>query len=367
MVLESKYNPLSDLWRGEQIIVAEIASLVPDNGTIVEIGTFQGGTTQILHAATHKRGVKTYTVDIAPPAMAYENLKNTDVEIIARPSVEAAKKWTNSIGRPIDLLFIDGSHRFQSAFEDFNSWVGLLKPGGTVIFHDHDPVERGGLVHFGVQICADTILRLGLMKEPKHRYKLLYGIIESPDVTQLDVSNCAQTFAELGRQIVHLRDFDYSDWTLVADDKFALLLEGCLKLQGCNGPMLPAEANEPNRKYLVSAHPLGMPPDLLAAQGIPRDDITVIDSLKACYFVDHALETNFDYLYKISANPAEFWRWAETLGMINHVYGKSFFPDRIQEQMGKISAPQLSKLITKEQIKLNMLARLIKTFVDWTP
>ena len=363
---EYECNPFSDLWRGEQSIVAEIASLVSDNGTIVEIGTFQGGTTQILHATTHKRGVKTYTVDIAPPATAYENLKSTDVEIIAKPSVEAAQTWTD-FGRPIDLLFIDGSHRFQNIFEDFNSWVSLLKPGGTVLFHDYDPIERGGLVHLGIQICVDTILRCGLLKEPKHKLKLLYGIVESPDEIQLDVKDCVETFVELGRQIVYLRDFDYSGWTLVADDKFSLLLKGCLKLGGCAGSMLLSEVTDPNKKYLVSAHPLGIPLDLLQARGIPKEAIMVIDSLKACYIVASVLETNIHYLDKASSNPAELWRWAETLNMINDVWGKSLFPNKIQEEVDDIDAPQLSKLITKEQIKLNILARAVKTFVDWTP
>lgn len=366
-MLGYRHNPFSDLWKGEQKIIAEIASKVPDQGTIVEIGTFQGGTTQIFYEETHPRGIKTHTVDIAPQPKATELLKDLEVEIIIKPSVEAAQMWKESGNPPIDLLFIDGGHNFQNVFEDFNAWVGLIKPGGTVIFHDYDPIERGGIVHFGIQICIDAILKRQLLKNPKHQFKLFHGQVDSPDQAQLDIQDCQQTLVDLGKEIVSLRDADYADWTLVADDRFALLLNGCLKLEKCQGPILPKEALDPNQKYLVSAHPLGMPLDLLQAQSIPANNLTLIDSLKACYIVAQALETNFKYLHQNSAGRGELLKWGEALDMLEHGYGKSVFPENIEAHVQNLDAAQLSQLIAREQVKLNMLARIVKTFVDWTP
>ena len=290
----------SDLWREERSIVARIASTVPDDGTIVEIGTFLGGTAEILYKATRGRGVGVYTIDIAPHKVAYENLKDTNVEIIVGPSMQVAQTWTE----PIDLLFIDGSHRFCDTFGDFNSWVGLLKPGGTIIFHDYDPIERGGLVHLGVKICIDGILKNELLKEPKHEYKLLYG---TSTFQTLDIEACVTVFNELGRRLVCLREQDYS-----------------------------------THMPLTVSH----------------------NDLEMCYIMDSILKTDFEYLYGNSCDRAEFWRLAETLSMIDEVYGKSSFPNKAYEGNDVL---ELSKLITREQIKLNMLARTIKTFVDWTP
>jgi len=361
------YNKFSDLWNGEQKIIAEIASSVPDNGTIVEIGTFQGGTSRLFYDATNIRKVKTYTVDIRPLPIAYENLKNTNVEIINKSSMEVARSWNKLVGRPIDLLFIDGMHRFENVFEDFNAWINLLSPGGTIIFHDYDPIERGGFVHLGVKICVDSILRKKILNNHQHNYKLLYGSIKEPGKLQLTAKDCCETFTALGDEIVHLRDLDYSGWTLVADDRFSLLINGCLNTEKMKGPVLASEITNLNNKYLVSPHPMGLPLQVLWEKGINKNSIKIIDSLKTCYIVYQALKKNFSYLHNISSNQAELMRWAETLEMIEHAYESSFFPDNVRKQVNNINVKKLSKLISQEQIKLSILARIVKTFVNWNP
>lgn len=92
------YHPDSDLWKGEQSIFADLVQSVPDDGVIVEIGTSKGGTTALIHAATKGRKIAIYTVDIAPQAKTYENLKDTDVNIIVQPSAEAAGNWRTMSG-----------------------------------------------------------------------------------------------------------------------------------------------------------------------------------------------------------------------------------------------------------------------------
>jgi predicted O-methyltransferase YrrM len=48
-------------------------------------------------------------------------------------SVRIARQFTT----PIDLLFIDGDHAYDSCHADVQSWVPLLKPGGMLIMHDY--------------------------------------------------------------------------------------------------------------------------------------------------------------------------------------------------------------------------------------
>lgn len=45
-------------------------------------------------------------------------------------------------GRPVDILFIDGDHRYSGVSRDFDLWRGLVRKGGYVIFHDILPNPR---------------------------------------------------------------------------------------------------------------------------------------------------------------------------------------------------------------------------------
>ena len=42
-------------------------------------------------------------------------------------------------GRSIDILFIDGDHRYEGVKRDFELWSPLVSPGGHVVFHDIVP------------------------------------------------------------------------------------------------------------------------------------------------------------------------------------------------------------------------------------
>jgi|GEM_PF-2875675 hypothetical protein len=362
------YHPDSDLWKGEQAIFADIVQSVPDGGVIVEIGTSKGGTTALIHTATKGRNIKIYTVDIAPQAKTYENLKDTAVNIIVQPSAEAAGNWqTMTGGGKIDMLFIDGDHEFKHVFEDFNMWIPHLRPKGLVVFHDYDPVERGGLVHFGVKICVDTIRRADILKKSEHKYKLFYGMIENPKNASVNVEECWQTFENLEQHISSVLKSDFSDRILVADDRFSLFVNGCLhgKLKAM---VLPQEVRDPDCKYLVSGHPVSLPLYLMEARNIPYENITILDSVIACCLLEKGLKENFDYLYKINNSPATLTRWCELLDMLDKGYGKVSFYDKLYG-IGEIppSLNELSKLIARLQFRLNILARMLKTFVDWTP
>ena len=37
----------------------------------------------------------------------------------------------------IDILFIDGCHKYQSVIDDFNNFKNKVKPGGFIIFDDY--------------------------------------------------------------------------------------------------------------------------------------------------------------------------------------------------------------------------------------
>jgi hypothetical protein len=37
---------------------------------------------------------------------------------------------------PIDLLYVDGAHRYGPAFDDISRWGARVLPGGTMLIHD---------------------------------------------------------------------------------------------------------------------------------------------------------------------------------------------------------------------------------------
>lgn len=68
------------------------------------------------------------------------SLKGTVVPIVSRSAV-VARAWRT----PLGLVFIDGSHTFDSARTDYEVWTPHLMPGGLLLIHDifPDPAEGG--------------------------------------------------------------------------------------------------------------------------------------------------------------------------------------------------------------------------------
>ncbi|HOM30010.1 MAG TPA: class I SAM-dependent methyltransferase [Deltaproteobacteria bacterium] len=73
-------------------------------------------------------------------AVEEARLENTVVPIVASSRV-AARMWAT----PLAMLFIDGGHTYEAAFDDYVSWSGFLMPGGILAVHDIflDP-QKGG-------------------------------------------------------------------------------------------------------------------------------------------------------------------------------------------------------------------------------
>lgn len=115
----------------------------------VEIGTYKGGSASIISLYLPK-GVRMTTIDIfrkvhedalspeEPPTLkeAKETVKKqgniSKVDIIQGNSWEIARKWS----KKIDILFIDGDHRYETVKKDFASWESYLVKGGFILMHD---------------------------------------------------------------------------------------------------------------------------------------------------------------------------------------------------------------------------------------
>jgi predicted O-methyltransferase YrrM len=68
------------------------------------------------------------------------NLGNAVIPIIGRSDV-IGRAWNT----PLGLIFIDGSHAYESVLNDYQIWAKHVMPGGYLIFHDifPDPSQGG--------------------------------------------------------------------------------------------------------------------------------------------------------------------------------------------------------------------------------
>jgi predicted O-methyltransferase YrrM len=130
------------------------ASAAPAGGRIVEIGSFRGRSTIVLASAA---SAGTEVVAIDPHAgndrgpreiEGYEAEAATDNEVFeanlraagVRDRVVHHRRFSDDahgeVGDPIDVLFIDGAHRFAPARADIRDWGARVAPGGRMLIHD---------------------------------------------------------------------------------------------------------------------------------------------------------------------------------------------------------------------------------------
>lgn len=130
------------------------ARLVRPGGRIVEIGSFRGRSMIVLASAAAD-DVEVVAID--PHAgndrgphewEGYEDEASEDHDVFnrnleqagVRHKVRHVRKFSAEaladVPGEIDLLYIDGAHRFGPALDDIRSWTAKVRPGGEVLIHD---------------------------------------------------------------------------------------------------------------------------------------------------------------------------------------------------------------------------------------
>ncbi len=121
--------------------------------TVVEIGSYKGGSA-IAMAQVSKghvfcidlwdehTGQKRYATAKQDFYVNVDKAKLTNrIFPIQMPSARAAKLWP-VFQRGIDLLFIDGCHKYNWVKADFENWSPWVS--GVVAFHDYAPEKKYG-------------------------------------------------------------------------------------------------------------------------------------------------------------------------------------------------------------------------------
>ena len=74
-----------------------------------------------------------------------KNIQKFRFEEVILPVVNSSELASKEIENNIDLVFIDGSHTFESARKDYVSWKNKIRIGGILAIHDvYDSEVEGG-------------------------------------------------------------------------------------------------------------------------------------------------------------------------------------------------------------------------------
>lgn len=121
---------------------------VPENGVIVELGTYKGRSAICLgqsgrdvHCVDHFEGeanVGAAHFDHIAGGYFDEACRNFERYNLT-PFIHQYDSLTAAAGfapESVDLLFVDAAHDELSVRADFAAWTSRVKPGGIVAFHD---------------------------------------------------------------------------------------------------------------------------------------------------------------------------------------------------------------------------------------
>jgi len=130
------------------------ASEVPATGRIVEIGSFRGRS-MVAIARAAPAGAEIVAIDPhagndrGPQEIeGFEDEAAVDSKVFlanleragVRDRVTYVRKFSHDalddVAAPIDLLHIDGAHRFGPASDDIKSWGARVGDGGSMLVHD---------------------------------------------------------------------------------------------------------------------------------------------------------------------------------------------------------------------------------------
>lgn len=135
----------------EEKLLRALAKKCTGKGVIVEIGSWKGKSTiQLGKGSKAGNKVRVYAVD--PHTGSFEhkaaygkistveefkkNIKNAKVDDVITPIVKTSDDASKDFDRPVELVFIDGCHDYESVKQDFELWFPKVISKGTVALHD---------------------------------------------------------------------------------------------------------------------------------------------------------------------------------------------------------------------------------------
>jgi len=196
MLLQDILDSAGILSQNEKILLALCVATFPRNSTIVELGTYYGGSASLMLTAT-KGKAKLFSIDIHQNRLPESLLKHPAFTFFHGTGRKFMDQWEGGA----DLVFIDGGHSFGSVYDDLLTFSPALREDGIIAFHDVD------IRHMGVKIFADTLLLHGNLTNPVKSDSLLIANIahKIPMPTEDDF---AETIINMSHLVGHTGALD---------------------------------------------------------------------------------------------------------------------------------------------------------------
>lgn len=102
---------------------------------ILEVGTYRARTTYALHRNCPEAAVISYDIQVLDSEFRRDLQGKPQVALRHASFAESAATLRRE--PPFDLIFVDGSHRFEHVVEDSRLALELAAPQGIVVWHDY--------------------------------------------------------------------------------------------------------------------------------------------------------------------------------------------------------------------------------------
>ena len=192
------------LTAGQARCLFDAAGVVPEGGRIVEIGSFRGRSTIVLglgaapgveivaldpHAGNDRgpQEIEGFGTEADHDHQVFlDNLEKAGV----RDRVTVVRKFSaeahGDVEGEVDLLWVDGAHRFRPAHDDLRDWGNRVRPGGRMLVHD-------SFCSVGVTLATLAVVTAGGRWRYDGRERSLAAYTRTP----APLSNRARQLAEL--------------------------------------------------------------------------------------------------------------------------------------------------------------------------
>ncbi len=191
---------------GQGRALYQAGAACPAEGRIVEIGSFRGRSTIVLGLSAAP-GVEIVAVDphagndrgprefdgfeqeaSDDHARFTANLVTAGVSDRVTHVRQFSDRAHKMVGGEIDLLYIDGAHRYRSARADIRDWGARVRPGGRMLIHD-----SFSSIGVTLAILRELLLSKRFRYVARSRSLAIYEV--SPDHSR--GSNAARQLAQL--------------------------------------------------------------------------------------------------------------------------------------------------------------------------
>jgi predicted O-methyltransferase YrrM len=186
----------------------DAARRVPAGGLLVEIGSFRGRSAVVMASALAD-GARLVAIDPhaggdrGPQEIAAEaergeadnrafaqNLRAAGVESRVQLVRLMSSDAHAAVDGPIDVLYVDGAHRFAPARDDIVRWGARVRDGGTMLVHD-------SFSSIGVTLATLSSITFGARWRYVGRTRSLAEYRREPLELAERVSNALQQVAQL--------------------------------------------------------------------------------------------------------------------------------------------------------------------------